>query len=171
MPYMHPIGYWYFIKCPQLSRLELPKVDTIPVLGYNIVFLKCSSAAVHHQSGHWPWDCWGFLSRCPTEIGWVDVEPDNIWCVGYLKNWYCKACEKVGDSTSDLNLDSNPFLSAACCWACLGRQQKNWNSAPFLSQATSMDFVRWIVENPLLDVLVKNNQNEDVPWPSALLRW
>ena len=34
-----------------------------------------------------------------------------------------------------------------------------------------MDFVRWIVENPLLDVLVKNNQNEDVPWPSALLRW
>ena len=28
-------------------------------------------------------------------------------------------------------------------------------------QATSMDFVRWIVENPLLDVLVKNNQNED----------
>eukprot|EP00434_Breviolum_minutum_P001914 symbB.v1.2.001694.t1/scaffold93.1/size335462/9 len=24
-----------------------------------------------------------------------------------------------------------------------------------------MDFVRWIVENPLLDVLVKNNQNED----------
>ena len=27
-----------------------------------------------------------------------------------------------------------------------------------------MDFVKWIVENPLLDVLVKNNQNEDVPW-------
>ena len=30
-----------------------------------------------------------------------------------------------------------------------------------------MDFVKWIVENPLLDVLVNNNQNEDVPWRNA----
>ncbi len=36
-----------------------------------------------------------------------------------------------------------------------------------------MDFVKWIVENPLLDVLVKNNQNEDVPWRFTLrnLQW
>ena len=39
-----------------------------------------------------------------------------------------------------------------------------FEDVPWLFQAAATDFVRWLVQNPLLDVLVKNKDNEDAAW-------
>ncbi len=127
---MHPIGYWsHWVSTTFPIRTTICGHHSCLGVQWTSCFWSVTALefTIKADTDHGIVE--DFLSRCPSEIGWVDVEPDHSLCVGCLNNWYCKACEKAGDATSDLNLASNPFLSGILAgWACLGRQEIHRNT-------------------------------------------